>query len=244
MVAPTSSGVDEAAGSTSAGPGRRKVAHRLVEALAAARRACRRNCARAFGQRRARRDAVHRDAGAGAGLREAAHDGQLRGLRHAVVQPSRPAGRIPTRWRRRSRGPSCAFMPGSSARARPHAAHHVDLEQALPFFVGGDLLEGLGLEDAEVVDEDVGLADGAGQRWCSRRIRTGRQRRRRRRSRDRCAQPGEPASTDACVRPLIVTIASRPPRRRAIAKPIPAVDPVTTARLPRSCRSIGGAFRG
>jgi hypothetical protein len=37
-----------------------------------------------------------------------------------------------------------------------NSAQHVGLEEAQPVFVG-DLLEGLGFEDAEVVDEDVDL---------------------------------------------------------------------------------------
>ena len=37
-----------------------------------------------------------------------------------------------------------------------HAAHHVDLEEALPVLVR-DLHERLRLEDADVVDQDVGF---------------------------------------------------------------------------------------
>jgi len=36
-------------------------------------------------------------------------------------------------------------------------AHHVDVEEALPIRVG-DFIERLGLEDADIVDQDVGVA--------------------------------------------------------------------------------------
>ena len=41
---------------------------------------------------------------------------------------------------------------------QPHPAHDVDLEEPQPVVVG-DLLERLGLEDAEVVDQDVNVGD-------------------------------------------------------------------------------------
>ena len=39
---------------------------------------------------------------------------------------------------------------------QPHAAQHVDAKEALPIFVG-NIKERLGLEDAEIVDQNVGF---------------------------------------------------------------------------------------
>jgi hypothetical protein len=46
--------------------------------------------------------------------------------------------------------------PGKISATQPHARHHVDIEQSLPFRVG-NLFERFRLENAEIVDQDVDL---------------------------------------------------------------------------------------
>ena len=53
-----------------------------------------------------------------------------------------------------------------------------------------------------------------------------------------CFSRAVTASTRASVRPLTVTTAPSRARARAVANPMPAVDPVTSARFPFSPRSI------
>ena len=86
----------------------------------------------------------------------------------------------------------------------PHAAQHVDLEEAAPVVVG-NLLERLGFEDAEVVDEDldarVAVHDVLGGARASLRSP----------AKPSTCPPGPglidatAASTDACARPLTMT---------------------------------------
>ncbi len=47
-----------------------------------------------------------------------------------------------------------SFMRGQIVPAQAHAAEHVDLEEAKPIGIR-NLLEGFGLEDAEIVDQDL-----------------------------------------------------------------------------------------
>ena len=49
---------------------------------------------------------------------------------------------------------------------------------------------------------------------------------------------GTASRTRGSPRPLTTTTAPSRASASAIAKPIPAVEPVTSARLPRSCRSM------
>src|SRR6266851_2950760 len=49
-------------------------------------------------------------------------------------------------------------------------------------------------------------------------------------------------STRVCPLPLTITDALSAASARAVAKPIPAVEPVTNTLLPFSCRSIGLFF--
>jgi hypothetical protein len=51
-----------------------------------------------------------------------------------------------------------AFMPGTTARVRAHHGGEVHLDVAVPDLVG-DLIDGLRVVDAGVVDEDVDLAE-------------------------------------------------------------------------------------
>src|SRR6516164_772986 len=52
------------------------------------------------------------------------------------------------------------------------------------------------------------------------------------------------ASTRSCERPLTTTAAPSSAKSEAMAKPIPAVEPVTRAFRFLSCKSIGTSFRG
>ena len=119
----------------------------------------------------------------------------------------------------------------------PDAAHNVDLEEPHPVGVG-DLLEGLRLEDPDVVDQDVHVGDlanqilhavGGGQVGIH--------------ARDLAAASQAPDLLHGLldplpVRPLTTTEAPSRYSPAAAANPIPAVEPVTNARLPRSCRSM------
>ena len=127
--------------------------------------------------------------------------------------------------------------PGHVVPRQPHAAEHVDLEEPQPVLVG-DLLERLRLEDAHVVDEDVHVGSAATSRRTPRRCRG--PPRRRRPSRRDARQPGWPDAwlTRSCVRPFTVTCAPSRASARAAAKPMPAVEPVTSARFPVSPRSM------
>src|SRR5215831_4867484 len=51
------------------------------------------------------------------------------------------------------------------------------------------------------------------------------------------------ASTRVCVRPFTITLAPSFARVAAMANPIPAVDPVTSAFFPFNCKSIGSEMR-
>ncbi len=56
------------------------------------------------------------------------------------------------------------FIAGRHEARQPHAAQHVDVEEARPVGIG-DVLERLRLEDAEVVDQDLDAGVGRDQRF-------------------------------------------------------------------------------
>jgi hypothetical protein len=108
---------------------------------------------------------------------------------------------------------------------RGHPCHDVDLEEADPVGVG-DLEEVLGFEYTGVVDKDVDVSNGnqlaapANRREIGRHafdIAAGRRDRR---------WPG-------CGQPLTITDVP------AVARPMPAVEPVTSAILPETSIFIG-----
>src|SRR6185312_6310808 len=114
----------------------------------------------AFGGGGARQHTVHGDAGAGAGFGEAACDGDLRGFGHAVMDHF--SGNLHGAFARNENdaAPVAFSHPRQKRPAEADAGHDVDLEETQPVVVG-NFFEGLGFEDAEVVDEDVNVAEPA-----------------------------------------------------------------------------------
>ena len=117
-----------------------------------------------------------------------------------------------------------------------HPAQNIDLKEPKPIGVR-DVLERLRLEDAEVVDQDLDVGMAADQFL------------------DRLSRPKVPGesnkiaaglalssptafSTPLRERPVTMTRAPSRARPAAIAAPMPAVLPVTSARLPLSLRSM------
>ncbi|MNF94721.1 hypothetical protein D3C84_774390 [compost metagenome] len=109
-----------------------------------------------FGAGRPGQHGVDRDAGAGEGFRQAAGHCQQCGLGGAVMDHLHR--NLQGRFTGQEQHPAPATL-GHARCVMPrqaHRAHDVDLEKQLPVFIG-QLEKALGLEDAEVVDQDVGL---------------------------------------------------------------------------------------
>ncbi len=109
-----------------------------------------------FGGGGPRQHTVDGDASAGEGLGQAARDRQLCGLGHAVVNG------FGWNLQRRFAGDEDDPAPVARSHAadivsgQTNATHHIGLKKAQPILIA-DLLEGLGLENAEVVDQQVDL---------------------------------------------------------------------------------------
>ena len=137
--------------------------------------------------------------------------------------------------------PACPSSAAGSACWELNAAHDVDLDHARPVGVA-DVVERLGLVDPEIVDQDVDVRVAAG--WPGREpAAVPRSAANRIEGRGRVALPKwywmAPAwGTRSAVLPLTITRAPSPASAEAIASPMPAVEPVTSARLPASCRSM------
>lgn len=99
---------------------------------------------------------VHRHGRAGAGLGEAARDGELRGLGHAVVDHVGRDLDAGFTADEDHAAPVAFLHRGQVAARQAHPAHHVDVEVALPVGIG-DVAERLAFEDAQIADEDVDL---------------------------------------------------------------------------------------
>lgn len=211
--------------------GHDEVGGHLVERLAAALHLAGEHVGEALGQRRTGQHRIDRDAGAGQALGEAAGDRHQRRLAEAVVD--HVGGDIEGRLRRHEHHAAPAALghaAGPGAR-QADAGEDVDLEIAAPFLIGR-IEEVARAEDTEVVDEDVAIGLGFGQRRAAfggaevagvadetaagyRRASAGRR---------RC--------TASSLRPLITTAAPLAASPLAMARPMPAVEPVTTASLP------------
>jgi hypothetical protein len=121
------------------------------------------------------------------------------------------------------------------AAGESYAAQDIDLEEAPPILVR-DLEERFLLEDADVVDENVDLGNARQERIGALLGATSA-------ATPPAASPvsasrASARSTLSWRRPLTMTAAPSSASALAIAKPIPAVDPVTSARRPRRSRSM------
>ena len=182
--------------------------------------------------RRAGSDGVAADAVAGVDVGHQPRQRQERGLRHRVLGHA-GAGTLSRGRRDVDDG---GVLGATQVRQRrpyaAHVAHHVGVPCRLPLGVV-DLLERADLGDADVVDQPVQAAqrrDRLGDRGAApARASPGRRRPRPRRS-DRPRARG--------LRDAIATRAPSAISSSAVARPIPALPPVTSTRRSRSCKSI------
>ena len=117
-----------------------------------------------FGGGRSSQNAVDRDGGARAGLRNPPGDRDLGRLGHAIMHHLGGDLNRALAGDEHDSAPVALFHAGQVRPAEAHAGHDVDLKQALPVGIG-DLLEWLGFKDAQVVDEDVHTRDLANERF-------------------------------------------------------------------------------
>ena len=169
-------------------------------------------------------------------LGQAAGQRQLHGLGHAVVDHLH--GNVHGRFARDENDapPSGSLHLRQPIAAQPHAAHEIDLDEGAPIGVG-DLLEGLDFVSAQVVNQDIHIRESFQGGITPRRRRERSATRPSRRAAGWSRRIASSAvTTRASVRPFTTTRAPSAASPLAMAKPIPAVEPVTSASLPSSCR--------
>jgi hypothetical protein len=103
-------------------------------------------------------DGIHSDACAGNGFGEAAGNGDLRSLCHAVVDHFRRNLLRGFAGDEDDAAPVLFEHAGKVVTRQANAAENVNFEKAKPIGVG-NFHERFGLKDAKVVDEDIGVRD-------------------------------------------------------------------------------------
>ncbi len=113
-------------------------------------------CADPFGFRRSSQNGIHGDAGARHRLRKASRNRHLRRFGHAIVHHFRRNVLRRLAGNENDAAP-ILFQHGRQIFSREaHAAEYIDLEKPQPLLVG-NFQEALGIEDAEIVDEHIGI---------------------------------------------------------------------------------------
>src|SRR3569623_346218 len=118
-----------------------------------------------------------------------------------------------------------------------HAAHHVGLKEPQPIRVA-DIGEWLRLDEAEVADEDIYCGHAGEEHGAALRIAESATTPLTRAAGTSRRSASIAAGTRASLRPLITTSAPSAASARAVAQPMPAVEPVTSARLSSIPRSM------
>jgi len=117
------------------------------------------------------------------------------------------------------------------------AAHEVGFDDRRPVLIT-DFLEGLWFVMAEVVNQNVQVGEStSGLLRCFRLAEIADKRPTFARG---CFRKtfARAAATRSSERPFMITVAPSPARAEQMAKPMPAVEPVTKASLPVSCKSM------